>query len=284
MSVRLLAVDIDGTLAHQGDEILPATREALARAHREGVEVVIATGRRYRTTRRVIDNLELEVAAVILDGAVVKDADGATRARRHLGEDEFAEVVALYQEAGLAAVGQRDGHADGGPDFVIDGTPRWNGWTSRYADANQAHCEWRADLARERRRDVLELSAFGSEDELQAFARSVHQRQPGRFATQLLAMPPSASTRGGHYVAVRPAGTCKWTGLQHLMDARGLSADEVCAVGDERNDLTMVQSAGLGVAMGNAHEELRRAADWTTGPSEEAGLVAVVDHLLGGGR
>ncbi len=284
MSVRLLAVDIDGTLAHQGDEILPATREALARAHREGVEVVIATGRRYRTTRRVIDNLELEVAAVILDGAVVKDVDGTTSAQRPLTADDVADLVALTQEAEVAAVGQRDGHTDDGPDFVIDGRPRWNGWTSRYAEANQAHYRWHADLAQQRWDDLLVLSAFGREDELQALVDAVHGRHPDRFATQLVALAPSSPSRGGFYAGIRPAGICKWTGLELLMEARGLSADEVCAVGDERNDLTMIEAAGVGVAMGNAHEDLRRAADWTTGTCDEAGLVRVVDHLLAGGR
>ena len=64
--IRLMAVDVDGTLAHRGDEVLPATRDALHRAHREGVEVVIATGRRYRTARRVVEALGLEVAVVSL--------------------------------------------------------------------------------------------------------------------------------------------------------------------------------------------------------------------------
>ena len=64
------------------------------------------------------------------------------------------------------------------------------------------------------------------------------------------------------------------------MGDRGLGAADVCAVGDERNDLTMIAAAGLGVAMGNAHESLRDVADWTTGPADADGLVAVVERLL----
>ncbi len=64
--IRLLALDVDGTLAARTDEITPRTRAALHRAWEAGIEIVIATGRRYRSTRRVITALGLPVRAVVL--------------------------------------------------------------------------------------------------------------------------------------------------------------------------------------------------------------------------
>jgi hypothetical protein len=279
--IRLLALDVDGTLAHRGDEILPATREALQRARSAGIEVAIATGRRYRTTRRVIENLGFDVASVSLGGTLVKEADGTTLHRRTLAPQELVDVLTLYREAGQAAIGQRDGHDDGGADFVLDGALPWNGWTSRYAEANREYCEWHRDLAAEGGRDdVIELCGFGPEAELASLEARVQELHPGRFETVLLPMPESSSTRGGFFLEVRPAGACKWSGLSVLLEDRGLVPQAVCAVGDERNDLSMVAGAGLGVAMGNAHPELSEAADWVTGRHDEDGLVAVVERLL----
>lgn len=278
--IRLLALDIDGTLAWRSDEISPATRQALHEAHARGLEVVIATGRRFRTAERVVANLGLPVATVSLGGALVRDADGSRLHCRTLSPDQFADVAALYREAGQTAVGQRDGHHDGGPDFVIDGALPWNGPTSRYAEHNREHCDWRRDLASERRDDVIELCGFGPAEELQAVARRVHECHPGRFEVLILELPPGSSTAGGSFLEVRPAGTCKWTGLEVLLARRGLGAGEVCAVGDERNDLSMVTRAAWGVAMANGHPELLAVADWVTGRHDEDGLVAVVERLL----
>ena len=87
MTIRLLALDIDGTLAWRGDEVLPATRAALHRAEERGLHVVIATGRRYRTTCRVIDALGLDVPAVVLGGALVKSGARETVHRAAIPAD-----------------------------------------------------------------------------------------------------------------------------------------------------------------------------------------------------
>ncbi len=274
--IRLLALDVDGTLAQRGDEVSPATRRALHRAHEAGVEIVIATGRRYRTTRRAMASLGLELAAVSLGGALVKERDGRTLLRRALCAPDLREAAALFREQGLTPIGQRDGHADDGPDFVIDGALPWNPWTARYAEANREHLEWCRDLAVADRDDVIEVCGFGPEAEIAALVARVEERHPGRFSCQLMPLP----SREGFFAGVRPAGICKWSGLGRLLEDRGIDAGAVCAVGDERNDLSMVMAAGWGVAMGNAHGALREVADWVTGRHDEDGLVAVVERIL----
>ncbi len=278
--IRVLALDIDGTLACRGDEVSSATRSALHRAHGQGLEVVIATGRRFRTTARVVENLGLPVATVSLGGALVREADGSRLHCRALSPEEFADVAALYRASGQTAVGQRDGHHDDGPDFVIDGALPWNGPTGRYAERNREHCEWRRDLASERRSDVIELCGFGPVGDLLAVADRVRARYPGRFEIQLLDLPPESSSGGGAFLEVRPAGTCKWTGLEVVLARRGFRPEEVCAVGDERNDVSMVTRAGLGVAMANGHPELLAVADRVAGRHDEDGLVELVEQLL----
>ena len=86
---------------------------------------------------------------------------------------------------------------------------------------------------------------------------------------------------GSFYLEIIPGHVSKWTGLQELGDELGIAYDEICAVGDQRNDISMVTGSGLGIAMANAHEALKERADWICGRNDEDGLVEVVDHILG---
>lgn len=280
MRYRLLALDLDGTLAWRGDEVLPDTRAALHRAADAGVHVVVATGRRYRTTRRVIDALGLRVPAVSLGGALVKDAEARTLHRVPFASPELRAVVGLLREEGLAPVGQRDS-GEGGADFVVDGAPVWNGWTARYVEANQAHMLWSRDLLEEEREDVLVVGAFGERADLERVERRVRERLGDACTTVVTPLPARSSSGGGCYLEVAEAAACKWQGLVRLAAHLGVAPEATCAVGDERNDLSMIRGAGLGVAMGNASPEVKSAADRVTGRHDEDGLVAVVEHILG---
>ena len=132
--IRMIALDLDGTLAIENHQVLPATRTALDDLHHGGVEVVIATGRRYRTTRFVIDNLGFEVYAVCNGGALVKTPEQNTL---HKDTFDVAPIARIAREIGLTVFAQRDAHSDGGSDFMIDETDNWNPQIQKYFDDNQ---------------------------------------------------------------------------------------------------------------------------------------------------
>jgi hydroxymethylpyrimidine pyrophosphatase-like HAD family hydrolase len=81
---------------------------------------------------------------------------------------------------------------------------------------------------------------------------------------------------------IAPHGITKWSGIERLADGWGIDQAAICAVGDDVNDIPMIQAAGLGVAMGNALESVKRAADRIAPPHDEEGLAVVVDWLLNG--
>lgn len=278
--VRMLALDVDGTLAFRGNEVLPRTREALHRAAAEGIEVVIATGRRYRTTRRVIDAVGLDLRCVCLGGALVKNADGSTLREHRYAPDRAHAVVEILRAEEQAAIVQRDSHG-GGADFVIDGAPIWNGWTSRYMEDNQAFAEWRRDLATDTLDEVLVIGAFAPRADLDRAAAALHRRFPGEMASLITPVPPHAGPPGGCYMEVANRAVCKWKGLRALADHLGIDHADICAVGDEVNDVTMIAGAGLGVAMGNGHPDVIEVADRVTGRHDEDGIAELVDDLLG---
>ncbi len=79
---------------------------------------------------------------------------------------------------------------------------------------------------------------------------------------------------------IAPAEISKWSGVLHVAESLGISAEEICAVGDDVNDIPMIRGAGLGVAMGNAAESVKAAADRVAPGHDSDGLVAVADWLL----
>jgi Cof subfamily protein (haloacid dehalogenase superfamily) len=274
--IQLLAVDVDGTLVNSEDEVSPATRVALHRVREAGVEVAIATGRRYRNAQGAIGALGLPAPSVCLGGALVKGGDGRTLHADAFEASDFQAVASLYRDRGHAVVAQRDSDEDGGPDFLLDESVPWNDFTRGYYDRNHAFAERAAGLPEQARDDVLVVGTFGELAELQALERELHRLHPGAFTSHVM---PGFQFEG-YYCEVVPSRVSKWSGLRRLADFLGIPRGEVCAVGDERNDLSMISGAGVGVAMGNACEEVKRAADWVTGHHDEDGLVGVVERIL----
>ena len=275
--IRMLALDVDGTLAARGDEVTPATRAAIHRVSGAGIEVVIATGRRFRSARRVIDRLGLEVATVCLGGALVKESDHRTLHRAPIEVSAIRTVIGVLRRAELSFVGQRDSHAHGGADFVVDRDAPLREPILRYVENNAAHAELRSGLAEQPPDDVLVIGTFAELGALERVARQLDAELPGRFVSTIVPSPQS----GVHYLEVVGAEVSKWSALERLARLRGVAPEAVCAVGDEVNDLSMIHGSGLGIAMANGHERVRAAADWVCGRHDEDGLVAVVEHILG---
>ena len=275
--IRLLAVDVDGTLAARGDEVTPRTRQALARAQEAGIQVAIATGRRYRTTMRVVESLGLPVDTVCLGGALVKDGTGATLHSEHFDASDFATLHQLARDHGQAIVCHRDSASQGGADFVVDAQMEWNEHTRLYWEQNDS---WggRADgFGLELCPDALVVGSFGREPDLRTLQVAIERAQPGSFQPSLV---PSHFP-SGWYLELTPRGVSKWTGLRALASKGEIPPEAICAVGDQVNDLPMLREAGMAVAMGNAVDAVKEQAHWVTAACDADGIVAVVDRILG---
>jgi Cof subfamily protein (haloacid dehalogenase superfamily) len=275
--IRLIALDVDGTLAARGDEITPDTRDALHRAFDAGVHVALATGRRYRTSLRVAEVLGLPVEIVCLGGALVKDAPRRTLQAHQFGDEDFALIHELARGHGHAIVCHRDSDTHGGADFVIDADVEWNEFTRRYVELNERYADQSSGFGHHSCPDAMVIGAFGSESPLRAWHGAIEARHPHRFT-------PSVVPSGDHYyLELTPRDVSKWTGLCVLAERLAVPRHAICAVGDQVNDLPMLREAGMAVAMGNAADSVKDVSDWVTGACDEDGIVAVVERVLGGG-
>lgn len=268
--IKMIALDLDGTLAIANHQVSPATRDALKALHADGVEVVIATGRRYRTTRFVIDNLGFEVFAVCNGGALVKDPMQETLHADHFCVADLADAAI---DAGLTLFAQRDAHELGGADFIIDNRSPWNEMIKLHQQRNADWCE-STDLSR-CDPEFMVAGSFGSLADCQKLAETIESAFPDQYNCIIV---PHLDT-GGYYCEISQGHVDKWHGISKLTEHFGIDQEHVCAVGDELNDIPMIRNAGHGVAMGNGHEDLQAIARFICGHNDSDGIVDVVRYI-----
>ena len=273
--IRLVAIDIDGTLLDSSWQLPARNREAICAAVGAGVEVAIVTGRRYDFARPILDLLPCPVTAIVSNGAIVRTPDGATELQRLLPSDVAREVLdatrAYRDGAALIFDRPRDGQ-------VVFERIDWAHPSRRgYAERNRAFIV-----------EVDPIESALTEDPIQVmFNGGV---APMRDLVDLLrALPSSAGftvavteyvERDFSLVDVLPAGCTKGSTLAAWAARRGYARAEVMALGDNLNDLEMLEAAGLPVVMGNAVPALLARGWHVTGTNDEAGVAAAIDRFV----
>lgn len=269
--IKMIALDLDGTLALDNHQVSPATRDALAELHHDGnVEVVIATGRRYRTTRFVIENLGFDVFAVCNGGALVKAPNQSTL---HAEFIDVEDIAHLARDHGLPIFAQRDAHDLGGVDFVIDSIPTWDEHMHQHQRNNAEWC-MAADITAHER-EFMACGTFGDAAVLETFHRELEATHPDTYSVIIV---PHLQTETC-YCEVSLQHVDKWLGLRKLSEHLSVDATAVCAVGDQLNDMAMIEAAGHGFAMENGHEDLKKVAGRVCGHNAKDGIIDVVNYI-----
>lgn len=276
MKYRLLVVDIDGTLVNSNDELTPATRTALARATAAGVHVVLATGRRYGRSLHLVESLGLEVPLITASGALVKDPlTHKTLYRAEFDPAALGELLALLDEEGYPPVLNGDTYADGFDYYYTTETiesPELGEYLQCNADRGRLWLNPMDNLPPE----LYAGFAIGPLDAMVRLEAMIHRRVPGAMSTHVLRSPRYS----GYLCEFSPAGATKWSAAQRLAQDWDIPDEAICAVGDDVNDIPMIQAAGLGVAMGNAQPSVKAVADRIAPTHDDDGLAEVIGWLL----
>jgi 5-amino-6-(5-phospho-D-ribitylamino)uracil phosphatase len=277
-NIRLLAIDIDGTLVNSRDELTDVTRQALRRACAAGLKIVLATGRRYSRALPFVEMLALDLPLVTASGALIKHPlDHRTLFRAAFDRPLLCDLLAVVERRGFEAVLYADSYHDGF-DFYCLRLEVERPELADYLALNPGcHRLWPA-LMRDPPEGVFAGFAMGTRKEMLALHRELDRELPGLLYTHVLRSPRYL----GYMCEIAPFGVTKWSGIQHVAAEWGITPGEICAVGDDVNDLPMIEAAGLGIAMGNALLEVKAAADLVAPTHDDNGLAAVVELLLDG--
>jgi 5-amino-6-(5-phospho-D-ribitylamino)uracil phosphatase len=275
---RLLALDIDGTLVNSDHELTEPTRQAVLRAKQAGLEVVLATGRRYSRTLPLVKPLGLHVPVITASGALVKDPlDHRTLFMAQFGPGVLKQVVAILGQGGYDPVLYADTFADGF-DFYL---PRLDVSGDELIEFLSLNTEcgrvWPRMMA-EPPPGIFAGFAMGPREQMVALTGELQQALGPHLSVHVLRSPRYR----GFMCEIAPTGITKWHSIERLAEQWGIAHEEICAVGDDVNDIPMIRGAGLGVAMGNALDEVKAAADRIAPCNNSDGLVDVVAWLVDG--
>jgi Cof subfamily protein (haloacid dehalogenase superfamily) len=276
---RILALDVDGTLLDAGSTLRPRTAAAVARAARAGIRPVLCTGRRYRRARPIAEQLGLDAPLVCNSGALVKDpADHGTLWRADFDATLLGAVLELFRAHDQDIVTFTD-RAPDEFDFVVARAPTGRPLFDEYVRLNQSHAEVDPDWTGSGRVAAgghFHLCAIGTRPEMLAFEQVILEQLTGQVQTFVQKSPHYTGTM----CEVLRHDASKWSAILHLAERWGIDPAEICAVGDDMNDVPMLRGAGLGVAMGHAPDAVRAAADHVTADHDNDGVALVVDQIL----
>jgi len=278
--IRLLAIDIDGTLLDSRGRLPDPHRDALVGTAARGIEVALVTGRSFHFTRPIVDLLPLPLTLVCNNGAIVKDNTGETMMRHLLSREAARQVLAgtRHFEDSVAIVFDRPDERQ-----IVFERMDWSHPNRRgYYEKNKAYiAEAPSPLADMLVEDPIQVMFNGSVAPMRALAAELRaMRIAGQFAVGLT----EYERRDFSLLDVNGAGCSKGTTLARWTAARGLSAAEVMAVGDNLNDVEMLDFAGTAVVMGNATEALKARGYRLTDSNDQGGLATAIRRFVPHGR
>jgi hypothetical protein len=272
--VRLIAIDVDGTLLRSDGTVAPADRAAIAEALDRGIAVTLATGRLSSSAMPFARELDLEVPLVCADGAVLFCPRRLVPlAQTPLGGPGLANLLGCLRARALAPfVFTHEAVCGAAADF--DRFPFVSGWTPMRAPHDDL------DAAAAAAGTLAPITAIGvGREELVLAAEEALRADPS--IDDDVAIFPIRTTP--HWVVrLTPTGCSKAQGLARVAQQLSLGADEVATIGDWYNDVSMLAWAGQSFAMGQAPSEVKKAAKHALQATAETGgaVAEMLAHLL----
>ncbi|NDI36776.1 Cof-type HAD-IIB family hydrolase [Chengkuizengella sediminis] len=239
---KLIALDMDGTVLNENREISPANKVAIDKALNKGVIVSFATGRGYQGIAPYIHELKLDTPIVAVNGSEVWK-NPKELMQRHLLESEVIKEmheIAVHYDTWFWG-------------YAVEGLFNKEQWTDNLDDY-----QW------------LKFGYYTEDDsKIKQIFEIINK-------WQIMEITNSHPNN----IELNPKGISKASGLQALCNWKGFDMSEVIAMGDSMNDLAMIKSAGLGVAMGNAQDIIKKEADIVTLTNDEDGVAKIIEEYI----
>ncbi len=274
MSIRLIALDIDGTLLDSRWQLPEANRVAIAAATRCGIEVALVTGRRYDFALPIARQIDAPLTMIVSNGAVIRTQDGATHVRHLFSRDTAERVLGLTRPwrdcAGVVFDRRRENQIM--LESINTGDPIRTGYYTRNREflglanplescltEDPIQVMLSGDVVRMREAETTLRGASFSAD----FALAVTVYETRNFSMIDVINP----------VCSKGAALAEWAAL------RGVAREEILAIGDNHNDLEMLTFAGIPVVMGNSVAELKGFGWHETASNDEGGVAAAIEQF-----
>lgn len=263
MDTKALVLDIDGTLTNSKKEITEATRQAIFEVMRKGHKVVLASGRPTPGMRKAAESLCFDRT-----GGYLLSFNGARIVECGTGEILYQRILPLMLLPGLYHFAKENGCglitylgdeviSAFVPDKYVEIEARINGLPIRTVERFVEFVDF----------DINKCLMTADPDRAEELERRLQEKY-GDIASIYRSEP--------YFIEIMPKNVDKAASLEQMLPALGVTRENTVCCGDGFNDISMIRYAGLGVAMGNAQQAVKDAADYITGTNDEDGLVEVI--------
>ncbi len=272
MKYKLVAIDLDGTLLNEKKKIPAENKVILKELMSSGVEVIIATGRRYYSAKKLISELELTDSTIMANnGTIVRDlrTDNLIKSRCFEHED-FYSLIREGKQRNLHAITHVD-HFSEGYDILVEFEKNDIKYKNYLGDiANRYRTI--ENLLKYANPKALAIVYTGEFEQLKEFQENLNLKYKGKFNAYLMHNLASVGTM----LEIINASGSKWVSIMEYALGKGIKSEEIIAIGDDNNDIEMIKNAGLGIAMKNATKEVKAAANIISEKTNDESGVGIV--------
>lgn len=264
--IRLIVVDIDGTLLNSRHELSARTEAALRAAMARGVQVMLATGKTRASALDIIAQLGLATPGIFTQGLTVYNGDGTLRSQTTLDPAIARRVITFAEDRGFDVV------AYAGTQLLVRARTDGDAMLARYGEPAVQVVGPLQNILDSLPVNKVVLMNLSDVRRVRALRWQLTMQLDGT-ARMVQANVPQM-------VEVLPPGVSKGTALKALLRDLNLEPRHVLALGDGENDIEMVRLAGVGVAMGNAEAHLKAAADHVVATNDNDGVAEAVERFV----
>jgi Cof subfamily protein (haloacid dehalogenase superfamily) len=275
LPIRLLAVDIDGTLLNPQFQISEADLAALQRAQSLGVEVILVTGRRHRFALPIAQLLGFDLWLISSNGAVTRSLSGETFHRDLLPVDTCRRLCRAMQEFRGSTVLTFDKETKGA--IVLERMDELTASIQRWLEKNMEYIEFVIPVEDALVTDPVQAMFCGPIARMQ---EALSALEASGLRDEITVLRTEYPVRDLSIVDVLNQGCSKGHALERWANYRGIPREQVMAVGDNFNDVEMLAFAGRPFIMGNACEELRARGWPVTLANDQCGIAAALEQVL----
>jgi Cof subfamily protein (haloacid dehalogenase superfamily) len=273
--IRLIAIDIDGTLLDTKVQLSEPNRAALRRAHEAGIEIVLGTGRRHKFALPIAESLGFDLWLISSNGAVTRSLQGELFHQDPLPRQTALNICRLmsayhdymvltFDREGLGAI-------------VCENRERLFGVIQRWMEKNSPYIEYISPIEKALITDPIQAMFCGPID---LSKRMLQELEDSDFRSQFTLLRTQYDYRDLCIIDLLNAGCSKGHALERWCNYRGIDRAEVMAIGDNYNDIEMLTFAGHPVIMQNASEDLKQNGWTVTLHCDEHGVAAAVEQAL----
>ncbi len=273
--LRLIAIDIDGTLLNPEFKISETDLATLRRVHAEGIEIILVTGRRHNFALPIAQQLGFDLWLISSNGAITRSLAGETFHRDLLPEGTCRELVGVMQEFRGQTVLTFDSNGPG--TIVIERLDKLEGSIQRWLEKNMQYIQFVVPIERALTTDPVQAMFCGPIADMHRALQVL-----GSCGLPITVLRTEYPGRDLSVVDVLNAGCSKGHALERWANYRRITREQVMAIGDNYNDIEMLAFAGRPFIMGNASEELRSRGWKLTRSNAESGVAAAIEHVLSG--